>query len=271
MPIPYVFISYARADRPFVDRLAVELQRAGVKTWIDTQDISPGANWDQEIEKGLFEAGLLLHVASEHSATSQWLSAELEAFLRTKGRAIPLIIDDAGPNALPDALKLIQWVDFRTSFEQGLELLLKGIESLRSDRPVPSKTAKSKGYAFISYSTEDLIFVKELKSFLAERGYSFWDFHTSKRNYQIDFTLELEERIQNAETTLCVISPDWKKSRTTLQEMHFSYEVNKSVFLLRVRNPGPTLAISGKTFIDFTANRASGFTRLAEEMQDVGL
>ncbi|CAH1198643.1 TIR domain-containing protein [Candidatus Nitrotoga sp. BS] len=271
MTLPYVFISYARADRPFVDRLSAELQLAGVKTWVDTQDISPGENWDKEIEKGLFEAGLLLHVASEHSGSSEWLSAELEGFLRSKGRAIPLIIDDAGPSALPEALKRVQWVDFRASFEQGLAILLKGIGALRSDQPVQPKAAKSKGYAFISYSTDDSRFVKELKVFLTERGYSFWDFHTSKRNYQVDFTLELEERIQNAEATLCVISPDWKKSKTALQEMHFSYEMNKPVFLLRVRNPGPTLAISGRTFIDFSKNREDGFVRLAEEMQDVGL
>ena len=54
---------------------------------------------------------------------------------------------------------------------------------------------------FISYAGEDTAFVSELKSFLAERGDSFWDFQTSKRNYQRDSTLELEERISNAEAT----------------------------------------------------------------------
>lgn len=271
MANPYVFISYARADRAFVDRLSSELQKAGVKTWVDTQDIEAGANWDQEIEKGLFRAGVLLHVASKNSATSSWLGAELQAFLRSNGRAIPLIIDNSGPEALPDALKSIQWVDFRMGFEPALSSLLRGIQSLRGDSPIPEHAAKSKGYAFISYATEDTEFVEELKVFLAGRGYGFWDFHTSKRNYQIDFTLELEERIQNAEATLSVISPSWKKSKTALQELHFSDEVETPVFLLRLVHPGPTFALSGKTFIDFTVTRELGFERLAEEMRDVGL
>jgi hypothetical protein len=191
--------------------------------------------------------------------------------LEHKGRAIPLVIDDAGPAALPEAIKQIQWVDFRTGFEEGFNLLLRGIHNLRTGSPIPTREAKSKGYVFISYSTEDNAFVAELKRFLGDRGYSFWDFHTSKRNYQIDYTLELEERIQNAEATLSVISPFWKKSKTTFQELHFSYEVNTPVFLLRLADPGPTLALAGRTFIDFIGARTLGFERLAEEMRDVGL
>ena len=120
-------------------------------------------------------------------------------------------------------------------------------------------------------ATEDRDFVKELKTFLAARGYTFWDFHTSKRNYQLDYTLELEERIRDAEATLSVVSPEWKRSKTALQELHFSNDVNTPVFLLRVKDPGPTLALAGLTFIDFTQSRDEGFERLDEEMRSVGL
>jgi len=271
MDSEYVFISYARADRAFVDRLSAELRRAGVNTWVDTQDIVAGANWDQEIERGLFRADVLLHVASKNSADSQWLAAELNGFLASKGRAIPLIIDDAGPAALPAALRTVQWVDFRGDFQKALGQLLQGIVGLRGASPLPPAKEKSKGYAFISFATEDGAFVANLKLFLAERGYAHWDFHTSKRNYQIDYSLELEERIRNAEATLAVISPAWKRSSTALQELHFSREVGTPVFLLRLIDPGPTLVLSGKTFIDFSASLDQGFHRLADEMADVGL
>lgn len=268
---PYVFISYSRQDRQFVDRLARELQIAGVRTWIDTQNISAGSNWQQEIEQGLLQADVLLYIASSQASSSGWIELELQAFLRGSGRIIPIVIDDAGAAAMPPSLQAIQWVDFRSDFQCAFDQLLNGLKGLRGPAPVKTSEKKSKGYVFISYATEDKGFVLDLKSFLAGRGYAFWDFHTSKRNYQLDYTLELEERISNAEATLSVISPDWKKSSTALQELHYSKEVSTPVFLLWLRSPGPTLALAGLTFIDFSESRVDGFSKLAEEMEDVGL
>jgi hypothetical protein len=271
MSSPYVFISYSRQDREFVERLSRELQGAGIKTWTDTQNISAGANWQQEIEKGLLQADALLYVASGQASSSNWIEYEVEAFRGRNGRVIPLVIDNAGAESMPASLRRIQWVDFRGDFQSAFAALLGGLQELRGTTAVKPVAAQSKGYVFISYASEDIAFVRELKSFLAERGYSFWDFQTSKRNYQLDYTLELEERISNAEATLSVVSPDWKKSTRALQELHFSNEVGTPVFLLRLKNPGPTLALAGLTFIDFTEAPSSGFEKLASEMQAVGL
>lgn len=105
---------------------------------------------------------------------------------------------------------------------------------------------------------------------MAQRGYSFWDYLASRRDYQRDYTLELEDRIANAEATLSVISPDWKKSSTALQKLHFSKEIGTPVFILKAKSLGPTLALAGLTFIDFTTSKATGFSQLAEEMEIAG-
>ena len=68
-----------------------------------------------------------------------------------------------------------------------------------------------------------------------------------------------------------MVSPEWKRSKTALQELHFSNDVETPVFLLRLKDPGPTLALAGLTFIDFTQSRAEGFEKLANEMLSVGL
>jgi hypothetical protein len=52
-----------------------------------------------------------------------------------------------------------------------------------------------------------------------------------------------------------------------LQELHFSREVKTPVFLLKVEDPGPTLTISGMTYIDFTGKRRDGFAHLDGEMR----
>ena len=271
MNSPYVFISYSRQDRDFVERLSGALKVAGVQTWTDVENISAGANWQNEIEKGLLQAQVLLYVVSRSASMSKWMEYELVAFMRGAGRVIPIIIDDEGPTALPVLLRDIQWADFRSDFDVAVQSLLKGIHSLQGRTPVAPAKTRSRGYVFVSYAAEDATFVEDLKLYLKGRGYSYWDFRESERNYQVDYTLELEGVITNAEATLSVISPDWKKSPTSLQELHFSKDVHTPVFLLRVRDPGPTLALAGMTFIDFTGTLKAGFAKLDGEMKKFGL
>lgn len=271
MSKPYVFISYSRKDRGFVEQLTDALSAAGIETWTDVSNIAPGQNWQDQIEQGLLNATVLLYVSSRNTSTSQWMEQELLAFMRGTGRVIPLIIDAAGESSLPSILRQIQWADFRGDFNGALQKLIIGVASLRQSGPLARPEVKSKGYVFISYAAEDAAFVDELKEHMKERGYTYWDFQESQRNYQVDYTIELEGVISDAEATLSVISPDWKKSPTSLQELHFSKEVCKPVFLLRVRNPGPTLALAGMTFIDFTETRKTGFAKLDTELVKFGL
>lgn len=268
---PYVFISYSRQDRDFVERLSAALRGSGVETWTDVEKISAGANWRDEIEKGLLHAQVLLYVASRNASTSTWMEQELAAFMRGTGRVIPIIVDDEAPSTLPPLLRQFQWADFRSDFDVAIHSLLQGITSLQGGEPVAPANIKSRGYVFISYAAEDAVFVEDLKLYLKRRGYSYWDFRESERNYQVDYTVELEGVITNAEATLSIISPDWKKSPTSKQEFHFSRDVQTPVFLLRVRDPGPTLALAGMTFIDFTGSRKEGFVKLDGEMKRVGL
>ncbi len=271
MSKPYVFISYSRQDREFVDKLTDALSAAGVKTWTDVSNIAPGQNWQEQIEHGLLGAEVLLYVSSRNTSTSQWMEHELQAFTKGTGRVIPLIVDSAGEQSLPNALRQFQWADFRGDFDSAIQRLVEGLASLRQSKPLARPETKSKGYVFISYASEDVVFVEELKTHMKGRGYTYWDFRESQRNYQVDYTIELEGVINDAEATLSVISPDWKKSPTSLQELHFSKEVQKPVFLLRIRDPGPTLALAGMTFIDFTGPRKAGFAKLDSELVKFGL
>lgn len=267
----YVFISYSRRDRAFVEQLASGLRQAGVDTWTDLEKIEAGMDWARTIQEAVMQASALIYVASVHSGQSPWMNRELEAFIDKRGHVIPVVIDDDGAANMPLPLQKIQWADFRGPFEPALSSLLAGIRMLRGELPVAAPEVKSKGYLFISYADEDAEFVLELKTFLKKRDYAYWDFRESQRDYQADYSLELENVIKDAAGTLSVISPEWKRSPTTLQELHFSREVGTPVFLLWVRDPGPTLAIAGMTHIDFLAKRREGFTKLDAEMKRKGL
>lgn len=70
---------------------------------------------------GLLGAEVLLHVASQHTSTSQWLEHKLRAFTKGAGQVKPLIVDAAGENSLPNALWQFQWADFRGDFDVAMQ------------------------------------------------------------------------------------------------------------------------------------------------------
>jgi hypothetical protein len=267
----YVFISYSRQDKDFVGRLADTLRRAGVQAWTDVENIAAGANWQKEIQKGLLNASVLIYVASKHSVSSRWMNEELQAYLESQNPIIPIVIDGEGASNLPLPLLRIQWADFRGDYDIAFGKLLDGIRFLQQPEPIERPEIKSKGYVFISYADEDMQFVGELKSFLSEHGYAYWDFRESERNYDVDYSLELEGVIKGAAGTLSVISLNWKRSQISMQEFHFSRDVGTPVFLLKAGEPGPTLALSGLTYIDFTHKRDEGFSKLDKELKRKGL
>lgn len=267
----YVFISYSRRDNVFIEKLTEALRTVGVRTWTDIENIAAGTNWQKGIEKGLKNASMLIYVSSKNSISSQWMDVELQEFLRSEKRVIPIVIDDEGASHLPFPLRKFQWADFRGDFSVAFKKLLEGIRFLQQSEPIERPELKSKGYVFVSYADEDSQFVEELKSFLGEHGYAYWDFRESARNYDVDYSLELESVIKDAAGTLSVISPNWKQSQISLQEFHFSKQVGTPVFLLKVGDPGPTLLLSGLTYIDFTCELDKGFTMLNKELKRKGL
>ncbi|MBI5948571.1 MAG: toll/interleukin-1 receptor domain-containing protein [Chloroflexi bacterium] len=266
-----VFISYSREDRPFVDRLSQDLRSGGVATWQDTKEIAAGENWRLAIEESLQSASAMLYVASSASPNSHWMAKEVQAVLGSEKLIIPLIRDDQGELGLPSFLREYQWVDFRPGYERGLAQLLAALQPFRAEVPAGTSKQQAKGYVFLSYAEEDASFVDELKGFLKQRGYGYWDYRESERDYHQDLYLALESVIQEAVATLSFVSPDWKRSRTAVKEYYFSIEIGIPVFLLRVRHPGPTLVIAGLPYIDFTEDHASGFKRLEKELTRKGL
>ena len=268
----YVFMSYARRDRHFVDRLSADLQSAGIRTWRDIDQIQPGDQWQHAIEDALEEAVALLYVSSQNTEGSRWMEAELLSFFRSGRIVIPVIIDDEGERALPAELRQFQWVDFRESYDEALRSLLAVFPStVKSESVIQAPKQKSKGYVFVSYAEEDADFVESLRAFLKDHEYGYWDYAESDRDYHSQFVRELECAIEEAVATLIVLSEAWKCSRWTIREYFFSEELGKPVFLLKAKGMKPSLAIAGYPYIDFIASVDAGFQKLDKELRRKGL
>ena len=97
------FISYARADEEFVDRLYADLQENGVRCWRDTEDMKIGDRMRPAIDRAIRLHDKVVLLLSERSIASDWLETEVETAFRKErdqGRAVlfPVRLDDAIEN-----------------------------------------------------------------------------------------------------------------------------------------------------------------------------
>lgn len=122
---PKLFISYSRAQTPFVDRLADQLEDMGYSLWLDYQSLVPARPWYQQIESWIDAADAVLLIVSKESLASKNVEPEWKRALGRKKRVV-LVIFEAVP--LPADLQDCEWVDFRTNYMSAVQELIKQIE-----------------------------------------------------------------------------------------------------------------------------------------------
>ena len=97
------FISYARRDEAFVDRLYADLQDNGVRCWRDTEDMKIGDRQRPVIDRAIRVHDKVVLVLSEHSIASKWVESEVEAAFERERRdpdgertvLFPIRLDDS--------------------------------------------------------------------------------------------------------------------------------------------------------------------------------
>lgn len=129
-----LFISYSRAQTPFVDRLADQLEDKSYSLWLDYQSLVPARPWFQQIESWIDAADVVLLVVSKESITSRNVEPEWKRAVG-RNRRILLVIFEAVP--LPPELQGCEWVDFRSDYGQAFQELLERIEQRGSPKSSP--------------------------------------------------------------------------------------------------------------------------------------
>jgi len=104
-----VFISYSRDDMEFVQRLAMDLNRAGLDVWWDLSDIQGSDVWERKIEEGLNSSQYFIVVLTPASLESRWVRREYLSADNTGIRIIPLELKPYG--VTPLTLRDIQPID----------------------------------------------------------------------------------------------------------------------------------------------------------------
>ena len=123
--MPKVFISYSSADRDFVERLARDLDAAGIDTFYD-QRIPPGESWAQSLAAAIESADFLLVVLSPDSVASQWVEQEIQIGLNREGDGktyvVPLLLR---PCPIPALLADKTYASFDRDYKAGLDRILR--------------------------------------------------------------------------------------------------------------------------------------------------
>jgi TIR domain len=78
-----VFISYARQDHAFAEKLENFLRESHCEPWLDTKSMLAGTRWELVIEQKMVNADLILAIVSSRSAKKEgYVKRELKIALR---------------------------------------------------------------------------------------------------------------------------------------------------------------------------------------------
>jgi hypothetical protein len=126
------FLCHNGADKPVVRRINTALQKAGITTWLDEEQLRPGLPWQPELERQIASIrSACVFVGS--SGTGPWQDFEIRAFLgefaKRGSPVIPVLLPDA-PEApeLPLFLKQFTWIDLREDYPRNFSRLVGALK-----------------------------------------------------------------------------------------------------------------------------------------------
>src|SRR3974377_217745 len=108
-----VFISYARANKTFVQRLHDALQGHGRKAWVDWKDIPPSAGWIEEIFQAIEGSDTVILVVSPEFAAAAMCAKEVAHATEHNKRIVPILITHVHGDSLPASVRERQWISCR--------------------------------------------------------------------------------------------------------------------------------------------------------------
>jgi hypothetical protein len=126
-----VFMCHNSDDKDAIRQLNHQLQKSGIKTWLDEEQLPPGRLWQELLEEQI-ERIKTAAVFVVKSGIGPWQNVEIRAFLQEFANrrcpVIPVILPDCtNVPELPLFLKQLIWVDFRKPTPDPYKNLLWGI------------------------------------------------------------------------------------------------------------------------------------------------
>ncbi|CAN5642714.1 hypothetical protein BH20VER1_BH20VER1_05470 [soil metagenome] len=124
------FLSHSSRDKPFIRKLAADLNQAGIDVWFDEQTILVGDSMTEKIGQGLAQSDFFVIALSKNSVSSTWVQKELNnaVIQEVERRAVtvlPIKLDDCD---VPAILRDKKYADFSKSYRNGFDGLLRSMK-----------------------------------------------------------------------------------------------------------------------------------------------
>ncbi len=140
----WVYVAYAQGDRGRVERLRGDLQRRGVTTWVDQDDLPAGTpSWEQALREAIRGAPAVLLVASSHTRSSRYVADELRIAELYGRRVCPLWVEgEQWMECVPLGWGGLQYLDARgDGYEAALDALATEVPHHRDQQVAGSAPA----------------------------------------------------------------------------------------------------------------------------------
>jgi hypothetical protein len=107
-----IFISYSRRDFGEVQRIARCLDSAGVRVWVDKDEIEGGTNYGLKISRGIQACKVLMLMCSNASMQSRNVKQEIQLAWKYERPYIPLLLEPINfPEQVEYWLEGWQWIE----------------------------------------------------------------------------------------------------------------------------------------------------------------
>ncbi|MFT3893484.1 MAG: toll/interleukin-1 receptor domain-containing protein [Anaerolineales bacterium] len=124
LPADLIFISYSRKDTEALKKIVLFLRNQGFKVWVDNERLIPGtAIWEEEIEKAIKAASIVIVVMSPDSKNSEWVRREISLADQYRKHILPILVRGDEDSSITLRLGTRQFVDLRKDEATGLASL----------------------------------------------------------------------------------------------------------------------------------------------------
>jgi hypothetical protein len=139
-----VFLAYNTDDRMVVQKVARQLRESGIRVWLDTESLTPGGDWQQEVSAGVLNSRAYAVFIGPHGARD-WGAPETDLVVDRVTRdhnfrifAVLLPgIEAFDAASLPPFLATKQWIDLREGpSPMAMQGLINAIQGSKTLTPV---------------------------------------------------------------------------------------------------------------------------------------
>jgi len=220
-----VFLSHSSTDKNFAKRLGGDLQRHGIKVWVDEAEIKIGDSLIEKISKGIEETDYLIVLLSKCSCKSEWVKKEVNIalnmeILNRRVYVLPCLLERC---KMPLFLIDKKYADFSKTYKTGLDQIIETL--LPGTNGLQTQLESIKCDFYVNITSIDGKYAKISKSqiIICNRG--------SIDHYVEDFSCTGE--ISNMNSKPGFVEKVWEEGGRTFVKCSFQFDLKEGQTLTR--------------------------------------